>query len=172
MKMNWINRLKLSVLIVGLTCIGIAEWRLNSWRTPMPHHAGVWDLGLIPMDSRETSIIASRSLSNWVQSRKDMKQFVLKWQYPDPWYPDPSPTWYQNAYIYNRSSGTLKIWGYLDDVGAKPGCEYGNVTDEIISQVANRWNSTLLDSNLLRQLGCSFTDRDIHTGEKRTFPPL
>jgi hypothetical protein len=52
-----------------------------------------------------------------------------------------------------------------------------NVTDDILSQVASLpdrvlRNSSLLDRTLLRKLGCSFTQTDIHTGEIRTYPPL
>jgi hypothetical protein len=168
---HWIVKVKLSFLIIGLACIGFSAWRLNRSRAPMPQDGGVWDLGLLS-DSEEGSLVSARSLSNWVQSRKHVKKYVLKWRYPNP-----SPGWCQWVYTYNRSKGTLKVECSLSSVGPQPGWEYGNVTDDIISQVASRPDRVLLysswrDNTLLRQLGCSVTAKDIHTGEIRTYPPL
>jgi hypothetical protein len=170
MKTHWIDRVKLSLLIIGLACIGFSTWRLNSSRTPpMPHEGGVWDLGLLPMDSSmEGSITASRSLSDWVESHDNLKQFVLKWRYPDP---NSSSGWCQRVYTYTRSNRTLKVEWSRSSAGPQVVWVYNKITDGIIWQVAINLRTSLLNQILVRELGCSLTETDINTGETRTYPP-
>jgi hypothetical protein len=115
-----VGKVKLSLLIIGLACIGFSVWQLNSPKShipPMPHDGGVWDLGLLT-DSAEGSLVSARSLSEWVQSRQQVKKYVLKWRYP---YPNPSPSWWQYSYTYTRSKGTLKVECFLSGAGPQAG---------------------------------------------------